>query len=391
VLSDLDQFKVINDTCGHLAGDEMLRRISDLLNTVVRKRDTLARLGGDEFAVLLEHCPFYKAREIAENLLDTIKTFRFEWQGKHFSPGVSIGLVPVSRDSGTLSDILSSADSACYAAKDAGRNRVHIYHVEDDEISMRRSEMQWVAEITKALEENRFQLAVQPIISLQDTGNQVRGEHYEILIRMEDNNGDLIMPGSFLPAAEKYNLSGKIDQWVVDNFLGWLQDHPYQFQKLEVCSINLSGLSMSSPHFREYLASKLKGNPELAGKICFEVTETAAIANLGHAIKFMNSMKEMGCSFSLDDFGTGLSSFSYLKTLPVDYLKIDGAFIRNIAQDETDQAMVRSINELGHVMGKETIAEFVENDIIRQILTDIGVDYAQGYGVGRPVLLKDIK
>jgi len=256
---------------------------------------------------------------------------------------------------------------------------------------MRRSEMQWVAEITNALEEDRFQLAVQPIISLQDSGNQITGEHYEILIRMEDKNGDLIMPGSFLPAAEKYNLSGKIDQWVVDNFLSWLQDHPHQFKALDLCSINLSGLSMSSPHFREYLAIKLEGNPDLARKICFEITETAAIANLGHAIKFMNTMKEMGCSFSLDDFGTGLSSFSYLKTLPVDYLKIDGAFIRNIAQDETDQAMVRTIHELGKVMGKATVAEFVENDIIRQILTDIGVNYAQGYGVGRPVLLKDIK
>ncbi|MEX2352895.1 MAG: EAL domain-containing protein, partial [Gammaproteobacteria bacterium] len=389
---DLDQFKVINDTCGHLAGDEMLRRLGALLTTVVRKRDTLARLGGDEFAVLLEHCPFYKAREIAENLLDTIKTFRFEWQGKHFSLGVSIGLVPVGRESGTLSDILSTADSACYAAKDAGRNRVHIYNVEDDELSMRRSEMQWVAEITNALEENRFQLAVQPIVSLQNTCDpEPDGSHYEILIRMEDKDGNLVMPGSFLPAAEKYNLSGRLDQWVVDHIFTWLNEHPQELEALQLCSINLSGLSMSNPQFMNYLVNKFDAESAIAKKICLEVTETAAITHLGDAIKFMNLMKEIGCSFSLDDFGTGLSSFGYLKNLPVDYLKIDGSFIRNIAQDATDQAMVRSINEIGQVMGKATIAEFVENDQIRDILKKIGVNYAQGYGIGRPVLLRDVK
>jgi diguanylate cyclase (GGDEF)-like protein/PAS domain S-box-containing protein len=388
---DLDQFKVINDTCGHLAGDELLRRLGDLLNTVVRKRDTLARLGGDEFAVLLEHCPFSKAMELAENLLNTIKTFRFEWQDKHFTLGASIGLVPISRDSGTLSDILSSADSACYAAKDAGRNRVHIYNIEDSELSMRRNEMHWVAEITNALEQNRFLLALQPIVNLQPGKGQNEGRHYEILLRMQDKGGQLIMPGTFLPAAEKYNLSGKLDQWVVDQVFSWLLNDPAEMEVLHICSINLSGHSISNPHFMNYLVNKLLAQPELARKICFEITETAAIVNLGHAIKFMSTMKDLGCSFSLDDFGTGLSSFSYLKNLPVDFLKIDGSFIRNIVQDPIDQSMVLSINQIGQVMGKATIAEFVENEEIRDILAKIGVNYAQGYGIGRPVLLRDIK
>jgi diguanylate cyclase (GGDEF)-like protein/PAS domain S-box-containing protein len=388
---DLDQFKVINDTCGHLAGDELLRRLGDLLNTVVRKRDTLARLGGDEFAVLLEHCPFYKAQELAENLLNTIKTFRFEWQDKHFTLGASIGLVPISRDSGTLSDIMSSADSACYAAKDAGRNRVYIYNVEDGELSMRRSEMRWVAEITNALEQNRFLLALQPIVNLQRANGQVEGKHYEILLRMQDKGGQLIMPGTFLPAAEKYNLSGKLDQWVVDQVFSWLLNDSAEMAALHICSINLSGHSISNAHFMNYLVNKLIAEPALAKKICFEITETAAIINLGHAIKFMNTMKDLGCSFSLDDFGTGLSSFSYLKNLPVDFLKIDGSFIRNIVQDPIDQSMVHSINQIGQVMGKATIAKFVENEAIRVILAKIGVNYAQGYGIGRPVLLRDIK
>lgn len=387
---DLDQFKIINDTCGHLAGDELLRRISDLLNTVVRKRDTLARLGGDEFAVLLEHCPFYKAEEIAKNLLETIKTYRFEWQGKHFTLGASIGLVPINRNSGSLTDILSTADSACYAAKDAGRNRVHVYTIEDDTLSVRRSEMHWVAEITAALEEDRFQLAIQPIINLDLPAGQVEGKHYEVLIRMEDRDGNLILPGSFLPAAEKYNLSGKIDQWVVNHIFNWLQDHPDELESLDLCSINLSGLSMGNPQFMSFLLEKFDSCSVPAEKICFEITETAAIANLGHAIKFMNTMSDIGCLFSLDDFGTGLSSFSYLKNLPVDFLKIDGIFIRSIVDDPIDQAMVQSINEIGRVMGKKTIAEFVENDEIMQILIRIGVNYAQGYGVGRPVLLRDI-
>ena len=388
---DLDQFKVINDTCGHLAGDELLRRLGDLLNTVVRKRDTLARLGGDEFAVLLEHCPFYKAQELAENLLNTIKTFRFEWQDKHFTLGASIGLVPISRDSGTLSDILSSADTACYAAKDAGRNRVHVYNVEDSELSMRRSEMHWVTEISNALEQNRFLLALQPIVNLQLANGVTEGKHYEILLRMQDKGGQLIMPGTFLPSAEKYNLSGKLDQWVVDQVFNWLLNDPAEMAALHLCSINLSGHSISNAHFMNYLVNKLIAEPDLARKICFEITETAAIINLGHAIKFMSTMKDLGCSFSLDDFGTGLSSFSYLKNLPVDFLKIDGSFIRNIVQDPIDQSMVHSINQIGQVMGKATIAEFVENDAIRAILAKIGVNYAQGYGIGRPILLRDIK
>lgn len=384
---DLDQFKIINDTCGHLAGDELLRRVSHLLITVVRKRDTLARLGGDEFAVLLEHCPLEQAMRVASDLLDAVHALRFSWEGKRFNVGVTIGLVPINENSGNVSDVLSAADAACYAAKDAGRNRIHVYHPDDSELSKRRSEMQWVSEINRALEENRLCLARQPIMPLSKTASSGAGKHYELLIRMKDENGDIIFPGAFLPAAERYNLSIRLDRWVVSTAFAWLQDNPQELEALDLCAINLSGHSLSDPEFLNFLLEKLQAERIAAEKFCFEVTETAAIANLGNAIHFMTSLKSIGCSFALDDFGTGLSSFNYLKNLPVDYLKIDGSFIRDITHDPIDRAMVQSINEIGHVMGKETIAEFVESEESLQLLREIGVDHAQGYHVGRPELL----
>ena len=381
---DLDQFKVINDTCGHLAGDELLRRISYLLSTVVRKRDTLARLGGDEFAVLLEHCPMKQAKRVANELLDAIQSLSFIWEGKRFNVGVSIGLVPMQGDEGNLSDMLSAADEACYAAKDAGRNRVHIYHPDDVELSRRRGEMQWVGEINRALEEDSFCLAVQPIIYLgRDTTIQAQ-THCEFLLRMRDDGNNIIVPGAFLPAAERYNLSPKLDRWVVENAFSWLLQHP---DKNLNCSINLSGLSLGEEDFLDFLLTQFKHGSVSPERICFEITETAAIANLGNAIKFINALKEIGCFFALDDFGAGLSSFTYLKNLPVDYLKIDGSFVRDILKDPIDFAMVRSINEVGQVMGKKTIAEFVENDETLEALKEIGVDFAQGYGIGKPELL----
>ena len=383
---DLDQFKVINDTCGHLAGDELLRRISYLLSTVVRKRDTLARLGGDEFAVLLEHCPMEQAKRVANELLDAIQSLSFVWEGKRFNVGVSIGLVPMQGDEGNLSDMLSAADEACYAAKDAGRNRVHIYHPDDVELSKRRGEMQWVGEINRALEEDSFCLAVQPMMYLGgDTDVQIQS-HCEFLLRMRDEENNIIMPGAFLPAAERYNLSPKLDRWVVENAFGWLLSHPEKTENLN-CSINLSGLSLGEADFLDFLLAQFEHGGISPEKICFEITETAAIANLGNAIKFINALKEIGCFFALDDFGAGLSSFTYLKNLPVDYLKIDGSFVRDILKDPIDFAMVRSINEVGQVMGKKTIAEFVENDETLEALKEIGVDFAQGYGIGKPELL----
>ncbi len=384
---DLDQFKIINDTCGHRAGDELLRRISDILNTVVRKRDTLARMGGDEFAVLLEHCSIEQAKRVAEQLRHCVETLRFVWEGKRFTLGVSIGLVPMRSGSGTMTDLLSAADESCYAAKDAGRNRVHVYYSDDVELSRRRGEMEWVSKINQALEEDRFCMEMQAISSLDMGINSIRGKHYELLVRMRDKDNNLIYPGSFMPAAERYNLTEKIDRWVVGSTLKWLMNNETELKSLAVCSINLSGHSMGNDDFLKFLMGKFKQYPVPPQKICFEITETVAIGNLGAAIQFINALKEIGCLFALDDFGTGVSSFNYLKNLPVDFLKIDGSFIREIDKDPIDYAMVRSINEIGQVMGKLTIAEFVESEAILNVLRDIGVNYAQGYAVGNSRLI----
>jgi len=320
-------------------------------------------------------------------VLEGIHDLRFSWEGKRFNLGVTIGLVPINEHSGTVTDVLSAADAACYAAKDAGRNRIHVYHPDDSELSKRRGEMQWVSEINRALEEQRLCLARQPIMPLSGTGKAHDGGHYELLVRMKNENGDLIYPGAFLPAAERYNLAILLDRWVVSSAFAWLLDNPDELASLRMCAINLSGHSLCDPDFLHFLLEKFQEEHIEAEKFCFEITETAAIANLGNAIHFIASLKSIGCSFALDDFGTGLSSFNYLKNLQVDYLKIDGSFISEISRDPIDRAMVQSINEIGHVMGKETIAEFVESEEILEVLREIGVDHAQGYHVGRPELL----
>jgi diguanylate cyclase (GGDEF)-like protein/PAS domain S-box-containing protein len=378
---DLDQFKIINDTCGHLAGDELLRQLSELLFAKVRKRDTLARLGGDEFGVLMEHCDLNHARRVANSLRAMVEDFRFVWQDKKFSIGVSIGLVPINVSSGNVNDILSAADAACYAAKDAGRNRIHVYASDDKSMAIRRGEMQWVSRINHALEEGLFKLYYQKIISVNGLK---QGDHYELLLRMTGSNGELIPPGAFLSAAERYGLSNKIDSWVVNKAFTWLASHPAKLKKLHICAINLSGQSLGNEEFMQNLLNDLDESGIPANKICFEITETAAIANLASAIRFINKFRSKGCLFALDDFGSGVSSFGYLKNLPVDYLKIDGSFVRDIANDRIDRAMVKSINEIGQIMGKQTIAEFVENDVILKELKKLGVDYAQGYGIGKP-------
>ncbi len=382
---DLDQFKVINDTCGHIAGDELLRQLSNILKLGVRKRDTLARLGGDEFGVLMEHCSLKQARRVATSLRRGVDDFHFLWDDKSFSLGVSIGLVPIDTSSGDITSLLSAADTACYAAKDAGRNRIHVYHEEDAELARRHGEMQWVSRIHEALEENRLQLWMQTIMPISDSDNS--GLHYEILLRMVDKEGGLIPPGAFLPAAERYNLSARIDRWVVKTILSWLSQHPAHLEKLHLCAINLSGHSLSEEDFLTFITRQLDDTQVPPEKLCFEITETAAIANLAAATRFIRVLKEWGCHFALDDFGSGLSSFAYLKNLPVDYLKIDGIFVRDIVEDPIDCAMVKSINEIGQVMGKKTIAEFVENPAILKKLNNIGVNFAQGYGIAKPVPL----
>ena len=379
---DLDQFKVINDTCGHLAGDELLRQLGNLLQTKVRARDTLARLGGDEFGILMEHCHLKQAQRVTEALRKTIEDFRFLWENKSFSIGASIGLVSIPETSEDVNAVLRAADHACYAAKEKGRNRVQIYREDDADLTRMHGEMQWVASIPQALEEDRFQLSFQPIVPLNGGGNH-RG-HYELLLRMKEKNGRMVRPGAFLPAAERYNLIAKIDRWVIHRALKWLTLHPQHLEKLFLCAINLSGQSLGDDKFLAFIEKRFEETGVPPEKICFEITETAAITNLTAATQFIKALESGGCRFALDDFGSGLSSFAYLKNLPVHFLKIDGAFVKAIVDDNINQAMVRSINEIGQVMGKQTIAEFVENKAILEKLRGIGINYAQGYGIDRP-------
>jgi len=383
---DLDQFKIVNDTCGHVAGDELLRQLSSLLMKTLRKRDTLARLGGDEFGILFEHCSIEDAYRVTASLLDTVQNFHFSWDDRSFKLGASIGLVAMKETMATTTDLLKAADAACYMAKDSGRNRIQVYHAEDSDLVQRQGEMQWVTRINEALDENLFCLYAQIIAPV----NEDEHKHYELLVRMLDKKGGIIPPGAFLPAAERYNLISKLDRWVISNALELLSSNT-EFQKqINFCSINLSGQSLTEEGFLEFVVECLHESGIEKGKICFEITETAAISHLNVAVKFISTLKEMGCLFALDDFGSGLSSFGYLKNLPVDYLKIDGMFVKDIVDDPIDHAMVKSINEIGHVMGMKTIAEFVENDEIKEMLRKLGVDYVQGYGIGKPLALSEL-
>jgi diguanylate cyclase (GGDEF)-like protein/PAS domain S-box-containing protein len=383
---DLDQFKVVNDNCGHSAGDELLRQLTAVLQNVVRKHDTLARIGGDEFGVLMGHCSIEDAHRVATTLQKTIQDYQFFWEGHIYKVGVSMGLVSITSKTFNLNQLMKDADAACYMAKDKGRNRIHVYHEEDSEMVERQSEMQWVARINHALDENRFCLYAQSIVPLDNKNER----HYELLIRMVAADGSTIPPGAFLPAAERYNLSAKLDRWVITHAFNLLAENPAFVSQINFCSINLSGQSLTNPEILELITDQLHHHEISPEKICFEITETAAILNLTMAIKFIGTLKGLGCRFALDDFGSGLSSFAYLKNLPVDYLKIDGLFVKDIADDPIDHAMVKSINEIGHVMGMKTIAEFVENDMIRGMLKEIGVDYAQGYGIHKPQLLTQL-
>ncbi|MBD3617892.1 MAG: EAL domain-containing protein [Chromatiales bacterium] len=378
--ADLDQFKVVNDTCGHLAGDELLKQVAGVFRLYLRDSDFVARTGGDEFALVLRHCDEEGARSVIERIRRDLAEYRFSWEDKAFTIGASFGLVPITTESGTLYDLLSAADTACYSAKDQGRNRIHVYRPDDDAISRREGEMHWVHEITSALEEDRFQLYAQRIIPAEPDHDAPL--HVEILVRMTARSGGLSPPMAFIPAAERYNLMHLIDRWVVRNSLRQFAD--YRAPGIWQISINLSAQSLCDDDFLQFLLEEVEDANLPPEHLCFEITETAAIANLTRAIAFMRRMKALGCRFSLDDFGSGLSSFGYLKTLPVDYLKIDGSFVRDIGEDPIDLALVESINQIGHILGIETIAEYVENDEIRRQLEEIGVDYLQGYGIARP-------
>jgi diguanylate cyclase (GGDEF)-like protein/PAS domain S-box-containing protein len=378
---DLDQFRIVNDTCGHSAGDALLGQIGALLKSKIRWRDTLARLGGDEFGLLLESCSLEEAMRTAEILREAIAEFRFAWDERSFRLGASVGVVPILPHNEDVASILSAADSACQAAKDAGRNRVYSYEENDLDLMRRRREMQWAARINNALDDGRFELFRQTILPLQ---TRDEGAHYELLLRMRDENGAFVSPELFITAAERYGITPAIDRWVIEHAFRWLVSEADERERLSLCSINLSGQSLGDDKFLPFVIEQFHRSGLDARKICFEITETAAVANYSQANRFIQALKELGCMFALDDFGTGLSSFGYLKHFPVDFLKIDGSFVKEILHDPIDREMVRSINELGHLTGKKTIAEFAENQEIIAMLRGMGIDYAQGYGISEP-------
>ncbi len=380
---DLDQFKLINDTCGHVAGDQLLRQIAFLLKNRLRDTDLIARLGGDEFGVLLESCPPEPALQIANGLVRAVSDFRFVWQDTTFEIGASIGLIPITAGSGNPTELLRDADSACYVAKDKGRNRVQAYEAGDAALRQRADEMQWVPRLRDALENDRFVLYCHTILPL-NAGAQ--GNYCETLVRLIDEEGGIVPPMAFLPAAERYNLMPAIDRWIIRQALALFgkRGGAVPGGGNTHCFINLSAVSLMDEKLPDFIREQLRLNEVPPGSVCFEITETSAVAHLEIATAFMKSLKEDGCKFALDDFGAGMSSFSYLKNLPVDYLKIDGALVRQIAESPTDCAMVDAINRVGHVMGLATIAEYVENDAILQKLRGLGVDYAQGFGIAEP-------
>jgi diguanylate cyclase (GGDEF)-like protein/PAS domain S-box-containing protein len=384
---DLDQFKIVNDTCGHLAGDELLRQLGEVLRQQVRRMDILARLGGDEFGILMSYCSLEQAIITGEKLRNAVCDFQFAWENRSFNIGVSIGIAPINRACGNAVDVLKEADAACYAAKEKGRNRVHIFSPDDEELTLRQGEMQWVEKIRMGIEQDRFQLFGQLIVPIAANRG---GLHFETLIRYRDDQGKVIPPGAFLPAAERYNMASPLDRWVISRLFQYLAGTPGFLDRLEMCSVNLSGLSLSDQSMLGFIDEQFQKWQIPTNKICFEITETAAISNLSYARQFIDSLRQKGCSFSLDDFGSGLSSFAYLKNLPVDYLKIDGLFVKDILDDRVDLTMVKAINEVAHVMGKKTIAEFVENQNIFDLLQTLGVNYAQGYGIAKPVPLREL-
>lgn len=385
---DLDRFKLVNETSGHVAGDELLKQITTLLHSCIRGGDILGRLGGDEFGLILENCPHNAAEVIAKKITKEIESHQFVWDDKTFSIGASIGLVLITADTDNATEVMKQADLSCYMAKDLGRNRVYTYKNEDTELIRRQEEIHWATRIEAALENNRLRLHAQSIRPISKNG---RGRvHLEILVRMESDDGTLILPNAFIPAAERFNLMGKIDQRIIHDTFKFIASRNNETGDNICYSINLSGNSLNDEHLSQYIRSKLDEFEINPANVCFEITETSAITNLHMAKKLMVDVKSFGCSFALDDFGSGLSSFAYLKNLPVDYLKIDGCFVRDMVNNKIDYAMVAAINQIGHVMDIQTIAEFVENDQIIHKLKKLDVDYAQGYAISRPIPLDEV-
>lgn len=381
---DLDQFKVVNDTFGHIVGDQMLKEVVAILNSCIRGSDVCARLGGDEFGLLLEACGDTDgAMRVAQLICQKIDKYRFLFNGQRFNVSASLGLVLIDDHWPNVVKIMQAGESACYAAKDAGRNRVHLYFDKDYAIETRRGEMQWATRLVQAIEDNQFVLFCQRIMPLSGKG----GDHGEVLLRLKDGKGGLLTPGVFLPAAERFHLASKIDRWVVTELFNWMKVHAEQLAHMDSISVNLSGQSISDRKFHSFVQDLIQTLSLDCSKLCFEITETAAITNLAEANAFIESMRMLGVKFSLDDFGSGVSSFGYLKHLSVDFLKIDGQFIRDLLDNKIDQATVKCINEVAKVTGKKTIAEWVEAESVESLLRDIGIDYSQGYLRHKPAPL----
>ncbi len=378
---DLDEFKVVNDSCGHQAGDELLQQITALLRSRVRRSDTLARLGGDEFGVLLEDCPLGQARQIAEEIRRTVREFRFRCKDQIFEVGVSMGFVPIDRNSGDLPQTMNAGDAACYTAKQGGKNRVHEHEMDDSTVAQRYGEMQWIHHIHGAFEDRRFRLFYQFIQPLGTSGELL----CEVFLRMLDRTGKVIAPAAFIPAAERYRLIESLDRWVVKTaFRALAEAQRREVARPVLFAVNVSGQALSEEDFLVFVVEQIAESGVDPRRICFEITESAALSKLDSAIHFITVLKDKGCRFILDDFGSGLSSFSYLRDLPVDFLKIDGELVQSLLDDRIKRAMIESINQIGHVLGIQTIAEWVENRQTLEALRELGVDYAQGYWLCRP-------
>jgi diguanylate cyclase (GGDEF)-like protein/PAS domain S-box-containing protein len=375
---DIDKFKIVNDTCSHSEGDQLLKRVASILQDGLRETDVLARIGGDEFGILLKNCMLENAVEITEKMLEMIRMINDDSRDLSFQVSASIGISVLDCGAESITAVMRQADLACYAAKDHGGNRIHIYQTGDQDLARRHSEMKWVCRLTEAIKEERLVLYCQEIVPVNPKAGGC--DHFEVLVRMRDEAGELVTPARFLPAAERYNLITALDRWVIAHSFAWYDT----CRQDRIMAINLSGNSLADDSFLGFVKDRLARHAVPPATVCFEITETAAIANLDDAIRFITELKQLGCRFSLDDFGSGLSSFSYLRNLPVDYLKIDGSFIRGLDIDPVNTAMVSAITQLSKVMGIKTIAEFVENDAILKVLAEIGVDYAQGYGIARP-------
>jgi len=389
---DIDQFKLVNDSCGHAIGDQLLQEVGRLFSATIRARDTLARLGGDEFAIILEHCPVEQAQRVAQQICDAMSNFRFAHDDRSFRVGASIGLVPVDDRWTTTAAIMQAADASCYAAKEAGRNRIHLWLDTDTAIRVRAGEMQWAMRIEHALDQDQFVLHAQRIEELgtQSKGLLAQGIRAEVLLRMLQDDGDLVPPGAFLPAAERFHLASRVDRWVLQHALAWLQGLP-DVRAIRTLSINLSGQSIGDRAFhRHAIESFSEAGPRICAQVCVEITETAAVTNMADAAVFIRQIRALGVQVALDDFGAGASSFGYLKTLPVDYLKIDGQFVRDVVDDPMDEATVRCFAEVARIVGVKTVAEFVDRPEILAKLRVMGIDYAQGFLLHRPAPLNDL-